>query len=110
MSEKLGPMTYGSDEEEVFMGRDFGRTRNYSEDVAAEIDAEMRELIDIAYHKAEKLLQDNMETLHRLSDALLKKETLDAREFEKIFKGESEEEPEEEVQDQIQDDNEDTTE
>ena len=92
MSDKLGPMTYGSDDEEVFMGRDFGRTRNYSEEVAAAIDSEMRQLIDTAYHRAEKLLEDNMDTLHRLSDALLERETLDAREFEEIFQGKSIEE------------------
>ena len=88
MSERLGPMTYGTDEEEVFVGRDMGRGRNYSEDVASAIDQEMRRLIDVAYHKAEKLLKENMDTLHRLAEALLEKETLDAREFESIFLGE----------------------
>lgn len=88
MSDRLGPMTYGTDEEEVFVGRDMGRGRNYSEDVASAIDQEMRRLIDVAYHKAEKLIKENMETLHRLAEALLEKETLDAREFEKVFLGE----------------------
>lgn len=87
MSQKLGPMTYGSDEEEVFMGRDFGRTRNYSEDVAAAIDEEMRQLIDTAYQKAEKLLQDNMDKLHRVAQTLLEKETIDGKEFEELFVG-----------------------
>ena len=91
MNDKLGPMTYGTDEEEVFMGRDFGRSRNYSEDVAAAIDSEMRNMIDIAYHKAEKLISENIETLHRIAEALLEKETIDAREFERIFLGEDEE-------------------
>ncbi len=85
MSERLGPMTYGTDEEEVFVGRDFGRTRNYSEKVAAAIDEEMRSLIDKAYSKAEKLLKDNINILHRVAEALLEKETLDGKEFEKIF-------------------------
>jgi len=85
MSEKLGPMTYGTDEEEVFVGRDFGRTRNYSEEVAAEIDREMRSIIDKAYNKAEQLLRDNINKLHRVAEALLEKETLDAKEFEEIF-------------------------
>ncbi|QQY79481.1 membrane protease FtsH catalytic subunit [Keratinibaculum paraultunense] len=85
MSERLGPMTYGTDEEEVFVGRDFGRTRNYSEKVAAAIDEEMRSLIDKAYSKAEKLLKDNINVLHRVAEALLEKETLDGKEFEKIF-------------------------
>ena len=88
MSDRLGPMTYGNDEEEVFVGRDMGRGRNYSEDVASAIDQEMRRLIDVAYHKAEKLIKENMETLHRLAEALLEQETLDAREFEKVFLGE----------------------
>lgn len=87
MSEKLGPMTYGSDDEEVFMGRDFGSTRNYSEEVAAAIDEEMRSLIDIAYNKAEKLLADNMDKLHRVAQTLLEKETIDGKEFEELFIG-----------------------
>jgi len=88
MNDKLGPMTYGTDEDEVFMGRDFGRTRNYSEEVAAAIDSEMRQLIDTAYHRAEKLISDNMDILHRIAEALLEKETIDAKEFERIFLGE----------------------
>ena len=87
MSEKLGPMTYGTDDEEVFVGRDFGRTRNYSEDVAAAIDREMRRIIDTAYNKAEQLLRDNMDKLHRVAEALLEKETLTGKEFEEIFQG-----------------------
>jgi len=87
MSDKLGPMTYGTDEEEVFVGRDLNRSRNYSEDVAAAIDKEMRKIIDTAYHRAESLLKENMDILHRLAEALLEKETIDAREFEEIFQG-----------------------
>ncbi|HAE92487.1 MAG TPA: cell division protein FtsH [Tissierella sp.] len=87
MSDKLGPMTYGTDDEEVFVGRDFGRTRNYSEDVAAAIDKEMRTLIDTAYNKAEQLLRDNMDKLHRVAEALLEKETIDGKEFESLFIG-----------------------
>jgi cell division protease FtsH len=85
MSEKLGPMTYGTDEDEVFIGRDLGRTRNYSEEVAAEIDKEMRTFIDKAYSKAEKLLSENINKLHKVAEALLDKETLDGNEFEEIF-------------------------
>jgi cell division protease FtsH len=87
MSDVLGPMTYGTDEEEVFVGRDLNRSRNYSEDVAAAIDKEMRKLIDTAYHRAESLLKENMDTLHRIAEALLEKETIDAKEFEEIFQG-----------------------
>ena len=85
MSEALGPMTYGTDEEEVFVGRDLNRSRNYSEDVAAAIDKEMRKIIDTAYHKAESLIKSNMEALNRIAEALLEKETLDSREFEALF-------------------------
>ena len=85
MSSNLGPMTYGTDEEEVFVGRDLGRARNYSEEVAAAIDREMRGLIDRAYNTSEKLLQENMNVLHKVAEALLDKETLDGKEFEEIF-------------------------
>lgn len=85
MNEKLGPMTYGSDQDEVFLGRDYGRSQNYSEEVAATIDREMRKLIDVAYNKAERLLENNMDILERVAQALLEKETLNAREFEEIF-------------------------
>ena len=87
MNDKLGPMTYGSDQNEVFLGRDYGRSQNYSEEVAATIDREMRKLIDTAYNKAERLLSDNMEILERVALALLEKETIDAREFEELFLG-----------------------
>lgn len=85
MSEKLGPMKYGTDEEDVFLGRDFGRSRNYSEEVAAEIDTEMRKLIGEAYDLALNLLKDNIRALHALAKELLDKETLNSDEFEAIF-------------------------
>lgn len=87
MSDILGPMTYGTDDEEVFVGRDFGRARNYSEDVAAAIDKEMRTLIDTAYNRAETLIKENMDKLNRIAEALLEKETIDAKEFEELFLG-----------------------
>ncbi|WP_082759893.1 ATP-dependent zinc metalloprotease FtsH [Abyssisolibacter fermentans] len=87
MSDKLGPMTYGTDDNEVFIGRDLGRSKNYSEEVAAEIDNEMRCIIDNAYNKAQKLLSENMDKLHEVAQALLEKETLSAEEFEEIFTG-----------------------
>ncbi|RKD33881.1 ATP-dependent zinc metalloprotease FtsH [Thermohalobacter berrensis] len=85
MSEKLGPMTYGTDDDEVFLGRDIARSRNYSEEVAAAIDKEMRAIIDSAYQKAEEILKENIEKLHKVAEALLEKETLNAEEFEEIF-------------------------
>lgn len=85
MSERLGPMTYGTDEDEVFIGRDLARSRNYSEEIAAAIDQEMRRIVDKAYSQAEKLLSENIDKLHKVAEALLEKETLDAKEFEELF-------------------------
>ncbi len=85
MSEELGPMTYGTSDDEVFLGRDFNKIRNYSEEVAAKIDREMRKIIDNAYNKTEKLLSENMEKLHRVAQALLDKETITGKEFEILF-------------------------
>ncbi len=87
MSEKLGTMTYGSDDNEVFLGKDFGRTRNYSEEIAASIDKEMRRIIDTAYERAENLLRENMDKLHAIANALLERENLNAVEFEDVFQG-----------------------
>ncbi len=87
MSEKLGPMTFGSDEDEVFLGRDFTSKRNYSEEIASIIDEEIRKLVDEGYHMAEKLLKENMDLLHSIANALLKLETLNADEYMRIFKG-----------------------
>jgi cell division protease FtsH len=85
MSENLGPMSYTGDDDEVFLGRDFAKSRNYSEEVAAQIDREMRTIIDKAYHKAESLLRENIDKLHRVAAALLEKETLGGKEFEELF-------------------------
>ncbi len=88
MSEKLGPMTFGSDEDEVFLGRDMTSRRNYSEEVAAQIDDEIRRIVDEAYHRTEMLLKENSEKLHSIANALLKLETLNADEYKRIFDGE----------------------
>ncbi|WP_425447834.1 ATP-dependent zinc metalloprotease FtsH [Dethiothermospora halolimnae] len=88
MSDKLGPMTYGEDENEVFIGRDLGRSKNYSEKIAAEIDNEMRQIIGEAYNEAERLLTENMDKLHKVAKALIEKETIDAKGFEAAFNGE----------------------
>ena len=85
MSEKLGSMTFGSDNSEVFIGRDYGRTRDYSENVASQIDTEIKGIIDTAYQRCEKLIKDNMDALNRVAEALLEKETINAEEFEEIF-------------------------
>lgn len=85
MSDEMGPINFGGEHEEVFLGRDWGTYRNYSEDVAALIDRETKKIIDRAYAKAEKLLTENMERLKNVANALLEKEKLDAEEFEAVF-------------------------
>ncbi|MDF2503449.1 MULTISPECIES: ATP-dependent zinc metalloprotease FtsH [Clostridium] len=85
MSENLGPISFGTDQDEVFLGRDLGRNRNFSEEIGAKIDKEVKELIQEAYDKAEKLLSENMNKLKAVAEALLEKEKLEANEFEEIF-------------------------
>lgn len=88
MSEKLGTINYDSSENEVFIGRDLGRSRDYSERTAAEIDDEVTRIINEAYTKCKELLSENLDKLLVLSDALLEKETIYSKDFEKIFNGE----------------------
>ncbi len=86
MSEKLGPMTFGSPHDEVFIGRDYAQqTKNYSEKTASEIDAEISAIIHNCYVKCEKLLTDNRDKLHLVANTLLEKEKIDGAEFEKLF-------------------------
>jgi cell division protease FtsH len=85
MSDDLGPITYGSGQDEVFIGRDYGHTRSYSEDVAALIDAEIKKLVQQGYNKAEQILKDNIGRLHKVAEALLEREKLESEEFEAIF-------------------------
>ncbi len=87
-SEKLGPLVYGNDQSEVFLGRDINNSRNYSETVAADIDKEMRSIIDDSYAKAESILKENMDKLHFLSKYLMKFEKVDNATFEKIMRDE----------------------
>lgn len=87
MSERLGPVNYSSSDE-VFLGKDFSTRKNYSEEMAKEIDEEIRNIIEEAFATAEKLLSDNIEKLHLIANVLLELETLDADQFEKLFTGE----------------------
>jgi cell division protease FtsH len=87
MSDALGPMAYGTNDDEIFLGRDFNKMRNYSEEVAAKIDNEMRRIIDTAYDKTEGLLSENFEKLERVAKALLEKETISGKEFDALFEG-----------------------
>jgi cell division protease FtsH len=88
MSEKLGPMSYGAKEEEIFLGREIQKHRDYSEKTAIEIDEEVRGIINNAMNRAEKILRDNINLLHSLSKELLEREILDSEEIERIIKGE----------------------
>ena len=85
MSTKLGPMAFGDSEEEVFLGNSIGNKRNYSEEVASEIDQEIRSIVNTAYKKTRTLLNDNMDRLEYVAQALLIYETLDAEQFIKAF-------------------------
>lgn len=85
MSDTLGPIAYGGDHNEVFLGRDIGKSRNFSEEIASKIDKEIKDLIDEAYKKAEAILSGNMSKLHAVAEALLEKEKLDGEEFKEIF-------------------------
>lgn len=85
MSDEMGPIAFGSDHDEVFIGRDLGKSRNFSEEIGAKIDKEIKKLIDESYNKAQKLLKDNIDKLHLVAEALLEKEKLEAQEFEELF-------------------------
>ena len=85
MSDKIGTISYGSDSNEVFLGRDLGRGRNFSEEVGAMIDKEIKSLISNSYNTAEELLKKNVNKLHAVASTLLEKEKIDGKEFEEIF-------------------------
>ncbi len=86
MSEKLGPMTFGKKEEEIFLGRDFTQKVDYSESTAIEIDAEVRRIIQDSYYKAKDLLKINLRLLHKVAESLLEKEVLDGSEIDAIVR------------------------
>lgn len=87
MSEKLGPLTFGRKEGQVFLGRDLGRERDYSEEVAAAIDKEGREIINMCYERAKTLLQENRDTLILVAETLLERETLKGSELDMLLEG-----------------------
>ena len=93
-SEKLGPVVYGQDEGEIFLGRDISQNRNFSENVAAEIDVEVRELVDNAYESAKSILTDHMDQLHLVAKYVYHHEKIDGEEFRKIMTGQMEWSPE----------------
>ena len=87
MSERLGPITYGTDTSNPFLGKEMGHVSNYSEETAAEIDEEVKSIIFDAYQKTEKVLTDHIDVLHRLAGVLFEKEKLDADEFIDVIEG-----------------------
>ena len=86
-SDRLGPIVYGSDSDEVFLGRDYSHSRNYSENVAAEIDEEVRELIENAYEKAKDILESHRDKLDLVANYLLEHEKINGDDFEKLMTG-----------------------
>ena len=87
MSERLGPITYGTDTSNPFLGKEMGHVSNYSEETAAELDEEVKSIIFDAYQKTEKVLTDHIDVLHRLAGVLFEKEKLDADEFIDVIEG-----------------------
>ena len=88
MSDKLGPLSYGAKEEEIFLGREIQKHRDYSEKTAIEIDDEIRRIVNVAMRRAEQILRDNIDVLHKLSKELLEREILDAEEIDALIRGE----------------------
>jgi cell division protease FtsH len=86
MSE-LGPLTYGKKEEQIFLGREIAQARDYSDDTAKEIDRLVKQFVDNGYKSAYSILEDNRDIMHRMAEALLERETLDAKEIEAIISG-----------------------
>ena len=84
-SEKLGPVVYGSDENEVFLGRDYGQSKHYSDDIASDIDSEIRRLVDEAYEKTESILREHRDKLDAVAAVLMEKEKVTGKEFADIM-------------------------
>ena len=84
-SDKLGPVVYGSGHDEVFLGRDFTQSRNYSEEIANLIDTEIRTIVEDAYAECESILKAHMDKLHEVTQCLLEQEKLDSDDFKKIM-------------------------
>ena len=84
-SSKLGLINYETDDDEVFLGRDLGRARDYSEETALDIDKEVRGIIESCYEHAKKILEENVEILHKCATLLIEKERITREEFEALF-------------------------
>ncbi len=86
MSDKFGPVQYGDEGDEVFIGRDIGHTRNYSENTADQIDAEVKEILNFSYSEAKRLIKENINVLHASAKLLMEKEKITGDEFRELFK------------------------
>ncbi|MBN2498708.1 MAG: ATP-dependent zinc metalloprotease FtsH [Deltaproteobacteria bacterium] len=93
MSDKLGPLTFGKKEEQIFLGREIAQHRDYSEQTAQEIDREVRALVDEAYQDVRRLLGDHVYILHKIAEALLTFETLDSNDIDRLAKGQEVDRP-----------------
>jgi cell division protease FtsH len=89
MSERLGPLAYGAKEEEIFLGREITRSKNYSETTSIAIDEEVKKIITTGMERAETILKENVEALNRLATVLLEREILDGDEIDKVILGET---------------------
>ena len=85
MSDSLGPLTYGKQEEQIFLGREISQHRDYSEETAQRIDQEVKDIVIGSYKNTYKLIEENIDTLHKIANALLEKETIDARDIDEIM-------------------------
>ena len=85
MSQRIGTIMLGQNQEEVFLGRDIAQSKEYSEETANMIDEEVKSIIDFAYKKAENILREHVDKLHRVAGVLLDKEKIDGEEFDQIF-------------------------
>jgi cell division protease FtsH len=94
LTDKLGPLTYSEDEDEVFLGRSVTQHKHVSDDTARLIDIEVREIIDSAHAKAKNILEANLDKLHLMADALMKYETIDSKQIDQIMEGQEPDPPE----------------
>ena len=85
MSKELGPLTYGENEEEVFLGRSITRQQHMSEETSKKVDAEIKKIVDVGYHKAKKVITEKIDDLHKLAKALLVYETLSGEEIKDLI-------------------------
>ena len=88
MSEKMGPLAFGQKEEQIFLGREFARHKDYSERTAQDIDEEIKQIVENSYDSARKIIEENIDLLHNLANSLLEREALDGDQIDKIIKGE----------------------